>query len=74
MNLACRAVNIPVRLVETLEIHKLEHEVETLLIHLSTDNVYDGSQSFYKESSPCRPVNCYGVSKRDAELLIQVSP
>ena len=64
---------MPVRLVESLEIHKLEHEVETLLIHLSTDNVYDGSQPFYKENSPCKPVNCYGTTKKDAELLIQVS-
>ena len=67
-----RAGNVPVRLVESLEIHKLEHEAETLLIHLSTDNVYDGGRSFYKETSPCEPVNCYGVSKKDAELLIQV--
>ena len=67
-----RAVNVPVRLVETLEIHKLEHDVETLLVHLSTDNVYKGSQSFYREESPCQPVNCYGVTKRDAEILIEV--
>lgn len=69
---AHRAINIPSRLLDALEIHKLEHEVETLLIHLSTDNVYDGSQSYYQESSPCHPVNVYGVSKRDAEMLIQV--
>lgn len=68
----CRAVNVPLRLLETLEIHKLEHEVDTLLIHMSTDNVYNGSQPFYKETSPCEPVNCYGITKRDAESLIQV--
>ena len=63
---------MPIRLVETLEIHKLEHEVDTLLIHLSTDNVYDGSHPFNKEESCCMPVNCYGASKRDAEALIKV--
>lgn len=65
-------MNVPVRLVDTLEIHKLEHDTETLLIHLSTDNVYNGSQAYYKEDSPLEPVNCYGITKKDAELLIRV--
>ncbi|CAI5497258.1 unnamed protein product [Closterium sp. Naga37s-1] len=34
-----------------------------LLLHLSTDQVYEGTKSFYKEDDPLLPVNTYGRSK-----------
>ncbi|XP_037449121.1 methionine adenosyltransferase 2 subunit beta-like [Triticum dicoccoides] len=43
---------------------------KTLLIHLSTDQVYEGVKSFYKEEDETLPVNMYGKSKVAAEKFI----
>nr|GME12805.1 methionine adenosyltransferase 2 subunit beta [Ipomoea batatas] len=40
------------------------------MIHLSTDQVYEGTKSFYKEEDETIPVNAYGKSKVVAEQLI----
>jgi len=42
-----------------------------LLIQLSTDQVYDGTHSWWKEDHPTHPVNAYGQIKLEAEQLIQ---
>ena len=34
--------------------------------------VYHGSKSWWREDDETSPINDYGLSKRDAELLIQV--
>ena len=34
--------------------------------------VYDGSHSWWSEDDGCEPVNVYSVTKREAEVLIQV--
>ncbi|XP_047082930.1 methionine adenosyltransferase 2 subunit beta [Lolium rigidum] len=43
---------------------------KSLLIHLSTDQVYEGVKSFYKEEDETLPVNVYGKSKVAAEKFI----
>jgi len=43
---------------------------KSLLIHLSTDQVYEGLKSFYKEEDETLPVNMYGNSKVAAEKFI----
>jgi dTDP-4-dehydrorhamnose reductase len=58
--------------MDSLEIHKVGHEVETLLIQLSTDNVFQGSRPLWTEDSVYEPINAYGRSKREAEEVIQV--
>ena len=68
---ACRLVNVPSRLLDSLDLHRIEHESDALLIHLSTDQVYDGTKAYWKESDRCKPVNQYGAGKKEAELLIQ---
>lgn len=40
------------------------------LIHLSTDQVFDGKAGGYKESSDPSPINAYGRSKLRAEELV----
>lgn len=62
-----RAVNVPAHLVSALE------GSHTLLIHLSSDQVFDGSTSFSTESTPTNPMNAYGRSKLAAEELIKSS-
>jgi dTDP-4-dehydrorhamnose reductase len=59
-------INVPRRLVSNLH-------PDALLIHLSTDQVYDGTHCLSNESTPTRPVNAYGRSKRNAEEYIKTN-
>ncbi|XP_057454545.1 uncharacterized protein LOC130746053 [Lotus japonicus] len=61
------AINVPSSLVKWLQSFK---ESSTLLIHLSTDQVYEGEKSFYKEEDVAVPVNVYGKTKVAAEKYI----
>ncbi len=40
-------------------------------IHLSTDQVFDGTAAPYTESSPTCPIHPYGAAKAEAETLVQ---
>lgn len=64
---AAMSVNVPSSLVNWLSNFK---ESSTLLIHLSTDQVYEGVKSFYKEEDEIVPVNVYGKSKVAAEQFV----
>jgi len=47
---------------------------DKLLIHFSTDYVYDGQgDAAWTEDSPVNPLNCYGESKLQGDLFIQAS-
>ena len=46
---------------------------QALLVHMSTDQVYDGSHPLWGEQDACAPVNAYGLTKREAEVAIQAS-
>ncbi|AET02100.1 putative methionine adenosyltransferase [Medicago truncatula] len=61
------AINVPSSLVKWLQSFK---QNSTLLIHLSTDQVYEGEKSFYKEEDIPIPVNVYGKTKVAAEKFI----
>jgi dTDP-4-dehydrorhamnose reductase len=41
------------------------------LIHLSTDQVFDGNTAPYTEESPTNPINAYGKAKVQAEELMR---
>ncbi|CAD6241582.1 unnamed protein product [Miscanthus lutarioriparius] len=64
---AAMATNVPSSLVSWLLSFGND---DSLLIHLSTDQVYEGVKSFYKEEDDTMPVNMYGKSKVAAEKLI----
>ncbi|KAI5564509.1 hypothetical protein POPTR_014G079700v4 [Populus trichocarpa] len=64
---AAMSINVPCSLVNWLSSFE---ERDTLLIHLSTDQVYEGVKSFYKEEDETVPVNVYGKSKVAAEQFI----
>ncbi|GAB2290975.1 hypothetical protein Dimus_025232 [Dionaea muscipula] len=64
---AAMAINVPTALVNWLSSSVGK---DTLLIQLSTDQVYEGVKSFYKEGDETVPVNVYGKSKVEAEKLI----
>ncbi|KAL0846036.1 hypothetical protein Bca101_019282 [Brassica carinata] len=65
------SINVPSSLVNWLS-SSFQTKNKTLLIHLSTDQVYEGVKSFYKEDEDeTLAVNVYGKSKVAAELLIR---
>ncbi|OMO78646.1 dTDP-4-dehydrorhamnose reductase [Corchorus capsularis] len=65
---AATSINVPTSLVQWLS--SFTQNQNTLLIHLSTDQVYEGVKSFYKEEDEAVPVNVYGQSKVAAEQFI----
>ncbi|XP_027156834.1 uncharacterized protein LOC113757972 isoform X3 [Coffea eugenioides] len=64
------SINVPSALVEWMSSF---NNSNALLIHLSTDQVYEGTKSFYKEEDETLPVNVYGKSKVAAEQFIRTS-
>lgn len=64
---AAMSINVPSSLVNWLLSFGVN---KTFLIHLSTDQVYEGLKSFYKEEDEALPVNVYGKSKIAAEHFI----
>eukprot|EP01024_Parvocaulis_polyphysoides_P064443 TRINITY_DN7494_c0_g1_i1.p2 TRINITY_DN7494_c0_g1~~TRINITY_DN7494_c0_g1_i1.p2 ORF type:complete len:261 (-),score=21.47 TRINITY_DN7494_c0_g1_i1:267-932(-) len=67
---SARLLNVPTKLVEALKTYKQLWNKTPLLIHISTDQVYDGSKSFWSEQDKCEPVNGYGQTKLEAEQFI----
>jgi dTDP-4-dehydrorhamnose reductase len=66
---AAHAVNVPDKLLAALA----TAAPAALLVHLSTDQVYDGSRAFWREedADSCAAVNVYGASKRAAEDAVR---
>ena len=57
--------------VGTANVARAACEVDSLLIYMSTDYVFDGSKgSPYVESDPPRPVNQYGLTKLQGEIVV----
>ncbi|PNW70401.1 hypothetical protein CHLRE_17g718250v5 [Chlamydomonas reinhardtii] len=66
-----RAVNVPTHLVDCLLRQEAERGgLRALLIHISTDQVFDGSRAHWKEDEAGNQVNVYGKSKYEAEQHI----
>ena len=51
------------------EIKKAIDPEKTKLIHISTDQIFDGNSKFYKETDLTSPINYYGKSKLLAEKI-----
>ncbi len=61
---AAHSVNVPTRLLASLR----AASPAALFVHVSTDQVYDGSRAWWREdqAEEGQPANEYGVSKRAA--------
>jgi dTDP-4-dehydrorhamnose reductase len=68
----CRAANIPQALLSALQEQKAQKGIEAVLVHISTDQVYDGSKSYWLEGDDTVPVGEYGRSKLLAEEAIRM--
>lgn len=66
-----RSLNVPDTLISALVRQKRTKGVEALLIHISTDQVYDGSHADWTETDRCSPVNAYGRTKLEAEQYVR---
>lgn len=66
-----RSVNVPDTLISALVRQKRTKNVEALLVHISSDQVYDGSHADWTETDRCSPVNAYGRSKLEAEQYVR---
>eukprot|EP00892_Ulva_mutabilis_P011197 jgi/Ulvmu1/844/UM010_0218.1 len=67
-----RALNIPTALLAALRAQRDARGLEATLVHVSTDQVYDGSRALWTEADSAAPVNAYGQSKLDAERAVRV--
>ncbi len=52
------------------ELAEVCKEMQTHLIHISTDFIFDGTEGFYSEEDEANPVNYYGWSKLWAEQAV----
>jgi len=48
-------------------------QVGAMLIHISTDWIFDGQKEYYNEDDPPKPLNEYGKSKSEGERVVQES-
>eukprot|EP01024_Parvocaulis_polyphysoides_P011880 TRINITY_DN14203_c0_g2_i3.p1 TRINITY_DN14203_c0_g2~~TRINITY_DN14203_c0_g2_i3.p1 ORF type:complete len:314 (-),score=16.32 TRINITY_DN14203_c0_g2_i3:283-1224(-) len=68
---SARKLNVPSQLVSAMKEYKSKWKRAPLLIHISSDQVYEGTKAFWKEDDPCDPVNGYGWTKLEAEQFIR---
>jgi len=45
--------------------------IDTKIVHISSDYVFDGEKGDYKESDPTHPVNYYGKTKLESENILK---
>jgi len=65
------AVAVNVELTRIIATLCFDHDAK--MVHLSTDNVFDGEKGSYDEKDPLNPVNFYGETKVRGEWAVSAS-
>lgn len=60
--------------VNVRSVQHLVKSVSSKIVYFSSDNVFDGTRPFYLEQDQPTPINVYGWSKRQAELIVLRDP
>ena len=55
----------------TKHIAEASKEINTKLVYVSTDYVFDGEKGMYKEDDPTNPVDYYGETKLEGEKVVK---
>ncbi|WP_299045649.1 SDR family oxidoreductase [uncultured Polaribacter sp.] len=66
---ACDLLNVEV--VKWLK--EISEEIESHVIHISTDFIFDGKKGYYKETDIPNPLSYYGLSKLKSEEVLKNS-
>ncbi len=53
---------------------RVARQKDLVLVHISTDYVFDGSQNPHKEDEPLSPLSAYGASKAAGDTAINLAP
>jgi dTDP-4-dehydrorhamnose reductase len=67
--LACDLLNIEV--VQWLV--EISNKINTHIIHISTDFIFDGKKGYYLETDTPNPLSYYGLSKLKSEQILRMS-
>ena len=60
------ALHLNVEVTRTLAV--VSRHLDAKFVYISTDHLYDGKKSFYREEDPPNPVNIYGETKWKGEI------
>jgi dTDP-4-dehydrorhamnose 3,5-epimerase len=63
-----------VNAVGTANIARVATKNNLLLVHISTDYVFDGTQASHTEDEPFSPLNVYGQSKAAGDIIVGLVP
>mmetsp|Transcript_24145 Transcript_24145/g.40472 ORF Transcript_24145/g.40472 Transcript_24145/m.40472 type:complete len:315 (+) Transcript_24145:69-1013(+) len=66
-----RSINVPSAILSSPALKA--QQTQPLLIHISTDQVYEGVKSLNAEDDETNPVNAYGRTKLEAEVAIRAN-
>lgn len=58
----------------TANLARVAREKNLVLVHISTDYVFDGSQNPHKEDEPFSPLSAYGASKAAGDIAVSSVP
>lgn len=59
--------------IATENVVKVTERIDSFLIHISTDSVFDGKKGNYSEDDKPNPINIYGKTKLEAEKIVEKS-
>ena len=63
---------IQINAIGPLNVARAAKQNDAVIVHFSTDYVFDGSKKFFTEYDTTNPINIYGAAKEFSETLIKI--